>query len=245
MIGRRRFAGVLLGSAALLALGGCEKSEDVSFHYRLKAEVETPDGVRIGNSVIKVVVFGQLAGTTGLGGGGLQARGEAVAVDLPDGKTLFVLLRSGSNTDWAAGAFPQASAAANGERFDDGGPKPKEYVSRVKSDDREYPVRRWIEFPNGTRDDAYPMLVTFTDIKDPTSVALVNPGDLSSSFGAGYRLKAITVQVTDEAVTTGIEKRLGWLEDPQVMNNPGWAKLPIESRKAINGLFSGTIGKTK
>jgi hypothetical protein len=50
--------------------------------------------------------------------------------------------------------------------------------------------------------------VTFGDIKDPTSVARVDPDDLAASFGAGVKLKAITVEITDDAVTTGIEKRL-------------------------------------
>lgn len=57
------------------------------------------------------------------------------------------------------------------------------------------------------------MLVTLGDVSDPTSVERVDPDNLEASFGKGYRLKAITVQVTDDEVTTGIEKRLGWLLD--------------------------------
>ena len=55
------------------------------------------------------------------------------------------------------------------------------------------------------------MLVTFGDLDDPTSVAEVDPDDLAASFGEGYALKRITVQITDDPVTTGIEQRLGWL----------------------------------
>lgn len=36
------------------------------------------------------------------GSGSSQVKGQAVAVDLPGGQTLFVLLRSGWNVDWAA-----------------------------------------------------------------------------------------------------------------------------------------------
>jgi hypothetical protein len=55
------------------------------------------------------------------------------------------------------------------------------------------------------------MLVTFTDIDDPKSVQRVDPANLAASFGPGIRLKRITVEVTDDDVTTGIEKRLRWL----------------------------------
>lgn len=36
---------------------------------------------------------------------------------------------------------------------------------------------------------------------------------MAASFGAGYRLKAITVEISSGPVTTGIEKRLGWLPE--------------------------------
>lgn len=65
--------------------------------------------------------------------------------------------------------------------------------------------------------ESRPMLVTFDELGDPTSVALVDPDDLASTFGEGYVLRRITVQMTDDPVTTGIEERLGWLIDPSVM----------------------------
>jgi hypothetical protein len=86
-----------------------------------------------------------------------------------------------------------------------------------------------------------PMLVTFGDLKDPASVKRIDPDDLSASFGAGVKLKAITVQVTGENMTSGIEERLGWLNhldkyrtDP---SNPFTSTLPSE----INGLRQGAL----
>lgn len=58
---------------------------------------------------------------------------------------------------------------------------------------------------------AYPMLVTFSDLGDPASVERVDPDDLAASFGDGVRLKRVTVQMTDDPVTTGITTRLPWL----------------------------------
>ena len=55
------------------------------------------------------------------------------------------------------------------------------------------------------------MLVAFGDEADPTSVARVGPDDLAANFGEGVTLKRITVELTNDPVTTGIEERLGWL----------------------------------
>jgi hypothetical protein len=37
----------------------------------------------------------------------------------------------------------------------------------------------------------YPLLVTFGDIADPKSVALVDPTNLAASFGPGVRLTSV------------------------------------------------------
>ena len=65
------------------------------------------------------------------------------------------------------------------------------------------------------------MLVTFGDLSDPTSVAEVDPDDLAATFGEGVRLKRITVQLTDDPVTTGIEKRLAWLDNHRTQHLDG------------------------
>jgi hypothetical protein len=82
------------------------------------------------------------------------------------------------------------------------------------------------------------MLVTFKDIADPTSVVLVDPDDLAASFGAGYRLKAITVQVTDKPVTVGIEKRLD--------NNfwSTWGKIRQQELPRPGGVMANPYFKT-
>ncbi|MFO1174759.1 MAG: hypothetical protein U1E48_06075 [Paracoccaceae bacterium] len=62
--------------------------------------------------------------------------------------------------------------------------------------------------------DLYPLLVTFDDIHDPKSVRQVDPADLAAAFGPGVRLKAVTLAVTDEAVTEGkVEAVLGDLKE--------------------------------
>jgi hypothetical protein len=197
MIGRREFAGVLLAVSALLS--GCNKQE--RRRYQMAVTVETPQGEISGVSV-RQLTLDIPPNILMLGEDKPQfyMQGEAVAIDLPNDQTLFALL-SGADGD-------------------------VDYGSRIL--DR---INMWNEPPSTPAQSLYPeapktqglartnplpMLVTFKDIKDPTSVQRVDPDDLAASFGKGYRLKTITVQVTDEPVTVGIQKRLGaagWEED--------------------------------
>ncbi len=56
------------------------------------------------------------------------------------------------------------------------------------------------------------MLVTFDDITKPQTVREVDSEDLAAVFGEGVRLKALTLEITREAVTEGrVEGVLGWL----------------------------------
>jgi hypothetical protein len=200
MITRRALAGLVLGVVALAALSGCGPREpDIIFRYKMTVEIQTPDGIKSGSSVRELVSrandswfpFGESRPSTDL-------QGEAVAVDLPEGKTIFALLTGpDGDVDYAARIAVR---------------------SGLWSIQKPWPPAKtmelWPDAPDTQkleRNSAIPMLVTFKEIADPTSVQRVDPYDLAASFGAGYRLKAITVQVTDEAVTVGIQKRLGWL----------------------------------
>ncbi|WP_066268991.1 hypothetical protein [Blastomonas sp. CCH3-A3] len=68
---------------------------------------------------------------------------------------------------------------------------------------------------------ARPMLVRFRDINDPTTVERVDPDALAASFGEGVKLRRVTVQLTDDPVTKGIEKRLKWLDSYRKTNFDG------------------------
>jgi hypothetical protein len=196
---------------AALILTSCAAAEDApedkapDYRYRLTVEVETPEGLRTGSSVIEIQ---QSIGRTTMDGFGeqvfLRIRGEAVAVDLPDGRTLYALLRSGGDVEWAARVIPFLSPDA-----DDENPLDDLLLFEGK---KELP-RTWPPVGFLGERPAYPMLVTFGDESNPTSVAEVDPDDLATTFGKGVKLKRITAELTDDPVTTGIEKHLRWLSD--------------------------------
>lgn len=61
--------------------------------------------------------------------------------------------------------------------------------------------------------DRYPLLVTFGDITDPTTVRQVDLANLAAAFGPEVSLKRIRLEIPDEPMTEGkIESALGWLK---------------------------------
>jgi hypothetical protein len=202
---------IALGAAAML-LNGCEPGDPGSsrvyfepIRYRLTAEVETPKGVRVGSSVIQTIWDRGLSGAT--------VTGEAVAVDLPNMQTLFILLRTPNDPDWAGG-IPGIRA-------------PRYEGPLNTADEREADAARTLAWLRANRDIHYlwgqnvpkdraqylPYIVRFRNIRDPKSVEQIEPDNLAASFGLGYRLKSLTVQITNDPISIGIERRFSWWKD--------------------------------
>jgi hypothetical protein len=201
--------------AILLALGAlvlvsCAFAEDKApdYRYRLTVEVDTPEGLKTGSSVIEVRQNMGRSGSSPLHSQIYRhAKGEAVPVDLPGGRTLIALLRSENDIEWAAQVMHRIAPKIEGETSEDAFDNVL-LIKGVVEMPRTFPPVAWIP-----ERSAYPMLVTFGDLADPASVAEVDPDDLVASFGEGVKLKRITVELTDDPVTTGINERLGWLDD--------------------------------
>jgi len=202
------------GCLALIATGivfptlsGCKTNES-TLRFRLTVEVDTPDGMKSGFSVMEVSAWGYSAAMNGQSRG-MAWRGEAVAVDLPGGHTLFALLRAKDTSphiDLAETAMAALDPAYRNDWV--------ESAARIASGTR---IRSFADL----RPESYPMLVTFGDIADSTSVEEVEPDALEDVFGPGVRLRRITVQLTDDNVTSGIRDRLGWLSAyPEPSLNP-------------------------
>jgi len=210
MMARRGVLGMLAGGAAAL-LSGCNPfGSNYSYRYKITVEVVTPQGLKSGYAVHETLVsnsnidLGELSGKRGM-----RTRGEAVAVDLPGGQVLFALVprdtlvQSVLDPDWKNDWVASAQAIS-------GGDTPQGPIAMTPTTPKE-------RYKSGQKivEDvpSYPMLVRFRDINDPKTVEEVDPADLAASFGAGFKLKRITVEVTDEDVTVEIAKRLGWLNN--------------------------------
>jgi len=187
----------IIALIGLLFLTGCGQLFPNTYRFRMTVEVETPEGIKTGSSVYEV----KAADTGSILPEGAKrtwtVKGEAVAVDLGGGRTLFSLLKTSAHFGDLAGLsmntlYPEFRE----EGYDVVGVAAK--LGERESGDEPAIV--------GKPD--YPMLVTFADIADPKSVGLVEPDNLAASFGEGVALKRITVEITDEDVTSGIEELL-------------------------------------
>jgi hypothetical protein len=79
--------------------------------------------------------------------------------------------------------------------------------------------------------------VGFEDYSDPKSVFAVDPADLAASYGEGYALTRLTLQMTDDPLTQGEEEKvLGWLRGYEE-----WLRVVFSDGRDLDGL--GEAGK--
>jgi hypothetical protein len=48
------------------------------------------------------------------------------------------------------------------------------------------------------------------DLNDPSNARVVRPDEFEAVFGPGVRFKRVWIEMTDEPVTRGIEKKFPW-----------------------------------
>ncbi len=183
------FTGALLVVA--LALGGCGKVYD--WHQKLTVSVETPTGTVSGAAVVAV----RIENLPTIGGKHIgnaidtDVTGEATVVEVAPGKYLFALL---------GGSDERASATFRDSSHEDA----DAIWSHIDS------LRTSLPLPRAK----WPLLVTFADITNPQTVRVVSPDDLAATFGPGFALKSIILEITDEPVTKGrVDAVLGWLKE--------------------------------
>lgn len=192
----QRIGGTLLATAMALTLSGCAEMFPERYRVELIVEVDTPLGLRSGSSVYEVWASNKTAFLPDEAKRDWGVRGEAVAVDLPNGLTLFALLK----TNAMHGDMIGLSMTALDPAFRN------DVVETAKRIASGAGVRRQAE----VAPEDYPMLVTFRVPADPGSVQEVTTASFSSIFGEGYALRNIEVKITDAAVTMGIQQRFPW-----------------------------------
>lgn len=194
---------VIICSLAAVSFG----SGPTIINYRLTLQVKVDGVIHSGSSVIETrwSAPSYLAQSPRLG---VKVHGQAVVVDLGQRGMLFALL-GGPPTDVAGGQgskyFPDEPADVLVRAF------LHRDVWSVTSFDTLHEMASHNETVQLPPDDL-PMLVRFTDINDPMTVKQVSPRDLSAGFGSGTEFVGATIAITDDPVTTGIEKTLPWLK---------------------------------
>lgn len=205
---RRRLMWGGLGLAVLLA--GWQFLPPTSAEVRYKVIVEVDDNgvTRRGASVWSWRLGTPLLALATPYSGKFQ--GEAVAVDLANGRTLFALLKDAKGGEGSMVMLPERlfGDIAREERGE-----PKKFASDRIRDLRDIASntgeRQVLDCATPQR--LRPMLVIFGDIAKPETVEQVDPCASEALLGSGVKFRRFVIEITDEPVTTGIEKRLPWL----------------------------------
>jgi hypothetical protein len=185
-----------------LGLASCGRTE--SYRYKLTLAVNTPDGVKRGSSVGELQFFDVSIPARGTMS---KLSGEALYLDLGPGRRPLIALLTSQ-------LHPKDPREGHWSR--DGGPNENllsqlygvslsasllAYVSKIARMRGAHEI---------TTNDL-PDLVTFADINNPKSVIEVDPNDLQATLGAGISWNEMTLEITDEPITKGIELKLTWI----------------------------------
>ena len=202
MLVNRRQAIAALGLPLLLA--GCFGNR-ANFRYKLTLAVDTPEGVKTGFSVVEMDAWDVSIPARGTMS---RAKGEAVYVGLGEGARPIVAAMGPYRPQKGGFRWGEGKPDIDGLLLLYGEPAKREetLIDRIR---RLASMRG----PRALTASELPDLVTFADINDPRSFLRVDPHDLPAALGRGVKWNSITIEITNEPLTTGIEKKLPWLNN--------------------------------
>jgi hypothetical protein len=191
---RRRVLRALGLGLCSISLAGCGWN-DSYWRQKITVSVNTPAGVAEGSAVTSIEWSENRVFKDGARWH-LDYTGEAVVVNIGDGKHLFALLRSARAAHGYSDDIGRMGPISLGMTINQGGTF-KKHIGKID-----------------IKPELYPMLVAFGDLKDPASVFEVKPGELDKHFGVGVSLASITLEITNEPVTEGkLASVLPWLNE--------------------------------
>jgi hypothetical protein len=183
-----------------------------TYRARIVIEIDTPSGPKTGSSVLSFTWRSQTP--IGPRGAVTQIKGDAVFIDMGGGRNLIALLGFGPN---AAQDRLEYLAFEAFKRV--GRPMTVEALSKAIG---SAPLTG----------DLIPTFVTFDDPNDPTTARVVRPDELERTFGGGVRFRGAFIELTNERVSSGIERNLAWWDGPFPWLKPLGSGTYVDTRKA-------------
>ena len=177
-----------------LALAGCARRPDASYRYKLTIAVETPEGIKTGSNVVELDYYKSWSGEPH------RTYGQALALDLGASGMLVALLTQGRGQAWGDDD-PKGIVFKNCDGGTRIGLSSIDVVRRIAACKAVYPVAV----------SDLPDILFFKDAKDPGSAAVVDPQNLDTVLGPGIVIRSATIQLTDEALTRGVDDHLPWV----------------------------------
>jgi hypothetical protein len=174
-------------TALYFSISGCFSSnnelKEKQEKYKATIQVSTPSGVFQASRNVKkyyYLSFGYINGKSIKTG----FVGQAIPVDLPNGKTIFMTYENYSS-------------------FQNEIPIPWTRDFQIIKGKKVFVVEK----------ERYPIIVLFKDLDDPSSAIEVLPGNESETLGKGYAIKKIYFEETNDEPNGDIMSRLPWLKN--------------------------------
>jgi hypothetical protein len=203
-----------------------------TFRYKLTAEVMTPEGLKTGSSVIEV----SYSSTSPIPNPGRwrldRLSGEAVFVNLHQGKNLFVTLGNyESGRPFRGWTLPYPGShldtqSQSDDMFDyskmNGALSalwlPIKFYELGRTPGKEREMQQRVTKMRGTPPIVVPLqnlptVVTFDNVKDPNSIHVVDVENSTKTLGDGYEIKRASIELTNEDITHRIRDVLPWLSN--------------------------------
>lgn len=195
---------LVIGATAACALttGG-----DGTWRYRMTVTVETPEGDKTAHAVWQVSADSNWAPLPEQAPMSFEVKGEAVVVDLGQRGVVFALLRGQTlGSDYSKYVLFKAIPS----------PPPSSQIAKPLDADVTFIGSRPLP------PSLYPMFVRFRDMNDPKTVEnlmsqercpdtsgypvkyCITEDRFAEAFGDGVKLKSVTLDLTNEPVTSGI-----------------------------------------
>lgn len=194
-----KIAGLLLGGLviciAVFVAVYRAKYPTYTYRYRMTVTVEVDGELRSGSSVIEVNVRKNSSPMFEKRVLLESVQGEAALVPIRGGLDLVALLASGfygEDVDYPTRVVPGVFELNTFEE------SVRERLPGLRG--RRELSGKWL-----------PTLVLVSDPNDSATLRVIRPDEFDQLFGAGVRLRGVTIEMTTDAVTNGIEGRLPFL----------------------------------
>lgn len=166
-----------------------------SYRYRMTVNVEVDGQVRSGSSVIEVRVSKQLQFLPDVNPLEYRERGEAVFVDLGNGRNIVALLASGAFAE----SYGYAAFLVT------------KHFKMNLLDGRQLASLPSLRGKWELARDELPTFATFINPNDPATLRLVSIDQLEQTFGPGAHWRGAVIELTTDPVTSAIESKLPWV----------------------------------
>ncbi|WFU04651.1 hypothetical protein QA648_28190 (plasmid) [Rhizobium sp. CB3171] len=186
------------------------------FNYRIETTFEENGATITASDVIRIIQRSDFV-CPGACSIVTAVRGQATPVKFSNGKYVFVLLGTADHS-FRAGNMPYQALR----------PLPP---NRKISELPHHPVNVPPEY--------VPTIIYLTDMADPESAVIADRDNLQTLIGANVRLVNVSVQLTDEAVSTGIDQLLPWVKKQEEVQKSN------ENISTSHGLYPETDNKAK